>query len=128
MKEHHIGIIVKSIEKDIDIYEKLGYRRESKIYVDEIQKNKVVFLYREGNDLLLELIEPIDRTSTVYTAQLGYHHICYEVNSDNEVNDMYKVKGTGIIFLRKVRAVALKNRCVSFAMLQNGFIVEYLYK
>lgn len=60
MKEHHIGIIVKSIEKDIDIYEKLGYRRESKIYVDEIQKNKVVFLNREGNDLLLELIEPID--------------------------------------------------------------------
>ena len=24
MKEHHIGIIVKSIDKDIDIYEKLG--------------------------------------------------------------------------------------------------------
>ena len=108
MKEHHIGIIVKSIEKDIDIYEKLGYRRESKIYVDEIQKNKVVFLYREGNDLLLELIEPIDRTSTVYTAQLGYHHICYEVNSDNEVNDMYKVKGKELLFCVKSEQLHLR--------------------
>lgn len=128
MKEHHIGIVVKNIDKEIDIYEKLGYRRESKIFIDEIQRNKVVFLNREGTDLLIELIEPIDKTSTVFSAQLGYHHICYEVNSDNEVKDMYKVKGTGIVFLHKIQAVALKNRCVSFAMLKNGLIIEYLHK
>lgn len=40
MKEHHIGIIVKSIEKDIDIYEKLGYRRESKFMLMKYKRTK----------------------------------------------------------------------------------------
>ena len=41
---HHIGIVVKDIEKNILMYKKLGYKQISEIFFDEIQNNKVVFL------------------------------------------------------------------------------------
>lgn len=128
MKEHHLGIIVKNLEEDIEMYEQLGYENISEIYYDEFQKNKIVFMLKKGTDLLFELIEPIDSTSSICSAHLGYHHICYEVDSEEEIHDMFKCKGNGIIFLKRIKAVALDNRLVSFAMLLNGSIIEFLYK
>lgn len=36
---HHIGIVVKDIEKNILMYKKLGYKQISEIFFDEIQNN-----------------------------------------------------------------------------------------
>lgn len=40
---HHSGIIVKELDKNISLYQKLGYDQISGIVVDHIQQNKVVF-------------------------------------------------------------------------------------
>lgn len=128
MIEHHIGIVVGNIEEDIETYSKLGYVTVSEIYYDEVQKNRIVFLKKDGTKILLELIEPMDSSSTVSSALLGYHHICYEVDNEKEFNVLFKSKGYGRIILHKVRAIALGNRFVSFAMLRNGSIIEYLHK
>lgn len=128
MKEHHIGIIVNDISEELKIYEKLGYRQKSELCIDNYQNNKVLFLEREGSSTLIELVEPIANESTVRSSIKGYHHVCYEIDSDKELDDMFAVKGIGVLFCKKVIAPALNHRKVSFALLRNGTIIEFLHK
>lgn len=128
MKEHHIGIIVNDISEELKIYEKLGYRQKSELCIDKYQNNKVLFLEREGCTTLIELVEPIDEESTVGFSPKGYHHVCYEIDSDKELDDMFNLKGVGMVFCKKVIAPALNHREVSFALLRNGTVIEFLHK
>lgn len=128
MREHHIGIIVKDINKEIEMYSHLGYYPTSAIVYDELQNNRIVFLKKQDLSLLIELVQPVDSSSTVRHSSVGYHHICYEVDSKDEVKEMFRYKGVGVIFLREIRAIAIENRLISFAMLRNGTLIEFLYK
>ena len=40
MKLHHIGVATKNIDREFEIFKKLGYKQCSDIFVDETQKNK----------------------------------------------------------------------------------------
>ncbi len=40
MNIHHIGVIVKNLNKSIDIFSSLGYDRHDEIIADQYQKNK----------------------------------------------------------------------------------------
>ena len=40
----HLGVIVKSIEKEIPIYQRLGYFQECEIFKNENQQMRGVFL------------------------------------------------------------------------------------
>ncbi|MDR9770435.1 VOC family protein [Acetomicrobium sp.] len=78
MKVHHVGIVVKDIEKACLLYRGLGYVQVDSIIEDNVQHNRLLFL--KNGELLVELIEPINSSSPVYNPRnLGYHHICYEV-------------------------------------------------
>lgn len=121
---HHYGIVVDDINKSIPIYLKLGYNVVSEIIIDEEQHNKVVFLSNQG--LNIELIEPIDNLSTVNKAKIGYHHICYESNCDEDIVGLFKEMKIGKIFTPPIMAPALNNRKVVFACLQNGTFIEFI--
>ena len=54
----HLGIIVKSIEKSVPWYEKLGYEIEGDIFEDHWQQMRGLFLNKKGNSRL-ELIEDL---------------------------------------------------------------------
>ena len=41
MKLHHIGVATKNIEREFVIFKKLGYKKSSEVFVDEIQKIKL---------------------------------------------------------------------------------------
>jgi len=124
MKIHHIGIIVNSIEKDVELYKKLGYSANEEIVNDEIQYNNILFLQR-GNEKI-ELIEPMDSRSSIYYLPKGYAHICYEVEDLDAFLDDFREKRIGVVFTDKLEAPAIDNRKVVFAYLKNKTIVEFV--
>ena len=124
MKVHHTGIIVNSIDKEVELYKALGYSVYGDIVNDEIQCNKILFL-QMGNEKI-ELIEPMDSKSSVYNLPKGYAHICYEVKDlDAHIND-FKEKRIGVVFTEKLTAPAIDNRAIVFAYLKNKTIVEFV--
>ena len=64
LKYHHIGIAVKSMEKAIDFYGKLGWHCSDPVY-DPLQ-NVYLSSCRLDNDCM-ELIAPYDETSPCNT-------------------------------------------------------------
>ncbi len=95
MKINHIGIVVKNIESTLKAYvEDYGYRQISNILPIENQQVKVVLL-NCGNDVNVELIEPMGEESPVHTALQrggGINHICYETDQFEQMYEKFKAK------------------------------------
>lgn len=129
MRQHHIGIVVESIEDSMLIYEKLGYNVDSEIVLDNIQNNKLLFLKEKSSNQLIELIQPMNENSPVYNQNnRGLHHICYEVENLDEYIISFKRLKIGKIFTDKIDAPAFSNRKIIFACLKDGNIIEVLQK
>lgn len=124
MKVHHIGIKVSQLEKNIELYSKLGCHQVSSITVDEIQSNRIVFLQNQIQ--CVELIEPLNEKSSIYHFKDGYHHICYEAEKDEDIVKAFKEAKIGKIFTKPIVAPAIENREVVFACLQNGLFIELI--
>ena len=124
MKEHHVGIKVSQLEKNIELYLKLGYQQVSSITVDEIQNNKIVLLQNQSQRI--ELIEPINENSSIFNFKDGYHHLCYEAEYDEDIIKTFKEARIGKIFTKPIVAPALANHEVVFACLQNGMFIELI--
>ena len=122
---HHLGIIVKNLEKNITLYIKLGYDQVSDIVVDNVQQNRVVFLQNQNHKI--ELIEPLNENSSIYHFKEGYHHICYEVENKDAFFENFKQLKIGKIFTKPMQAPAIDNREIVFACLTNGTFVEFLF-
>lgn len=125
MKVHHMGIIVKDLEKNVILYTKLGYDVVSSIVVDNVQQNRVVFLQSQNHKI--ELIEPMNEKSSIYHFKEGYHHICYEVDDREAFLYDFKQLKIGKIFTKPMQAPAIDNREIVFACLTNGTFVEFLF-
>lgn len=125
MKLHHIGILIKDISKAITLYSKIGYILDGNVTIDDIQNNRIAFLYCDFSPLI-ELIEPIDENSSIYNFKEGYHHICYEAEPGEDIIQKFKTMKIGKIFTKPIIAPALDNREVVFACLQNGTFVEFI--
>ena len=121
MKVHHIGYVVKNIEK----YKKNLIIDEiiNEVY-DETQKAKLVLL--NANNIFIELIEPQSEESFTYNFLKkggGYHHLCYETTkiiAENFVKDKKMIK-----VLDWVYAPLLESE-VMFAYNRNKEIVEFV--
>ena len=83
MKIHHIGYLVKSIEKSKSLFLSLGYDLEQDTVYDEFRKVDICFLIKDG--YRIELVSPKDSSSVVgeLRKKVGNspYHICYEVES-----------------------------------------------
>ena len=83
----HLGIIVKSIEKSVPWYEKLGYEIEGDIFEDHWQQMRGLFLNKKGNPRL-ELIEDLSDSkvlSKLINSQNGkIYHLAYRVEQLEE--------------------------------------------
>ena len=123
---HHIGLVVKRIVDDIKIYEALGYELVSEIEIDELQNIKLAFLRRNGDKIKIELIEPIDETSSVHRTKGCYHHLCFDTHGEKNFVTKFKGMKIGKIFTKPLNAIALDNKNVVFACLKNGSFVELI--
>ncbi len=77
---HHIGYLVKKIEKAKDTFLSLGYQIEQDTLRDEIRKVDICFLIKDG--YRVELVSPYAEDSVVSGLMKRYknspYHICYE--------------------------------------------------
>lgn len=125
MKIHHIGMITKNIEKSLSIYEKLGFKKTTEIIQDYIQMNNILFINNES--VTIELIEPINKESSIYNFKDGMHHICYEIGNIDKFINTFKNLEIGKIITKPIKAVAIENRSIVFGCLKNGEFIEFLF-
>jgi len=82
----HIGIVVRSIEKGIEQWEKhFGYQQMTEIVENTRQKVNVVFMSKK-NSLTINLIAPTDKSSPVFEVArkgAGLHHLCFKCDDMN---------------------------------------------
>ena len=91
MTVHHIGYLVKKLERARKAFEHLGYVVEQEIVRDEYRKIDILFLVKDG--YRIELVSPYDPTSVVagILPRIGNspYHICYVVDDlDAEVEHL----------------------------------------
>ena len=81
MQPHHVGYLVKSIEKAAACFEQLGYTREGDTVYDPYRDIDICFLSNGG--YRVELVRAVSEKSVVYglSKKVGVmpYHICYEV-------------------------------------------------
>jgi len=129
MDFHHVGIAVHSIEETANRYKDLGYSLTETIK-EPIQNVYLAFLKKEGSPLL-ELVQPVDKTSPVSTilkkVGVSSYHFCYESNDllktiEELENRNYKV------LVEPIKAVAFNNRKISFLYHLDVGLIELLEK
>lgn len=83
LKIHHIGYLVKKIEKAKNTFESLGYLTRQDTVYDDIRKVNICFVEKDG--YLIELISPVSDDSVVSGLLKKYknspYHICYETDN-----------------------------------------------
>ena len=80
MTVHHIGYLVKNMEKSIRKFQLLGYVQTTQTVYDPIRKIDITFMEKDG--YRVELVSTDDPQSVVYNLYGKYknapYHICYE--------------------------------------------------
>lgn len=117
LKIHHIGYLVKKIEKAVQSFENLGYRIIQDTVYDDIRKVHICFLQKDG--YCVELVSPASEDSVVSGLMKRYknspYHICYEANDFEQDCQMLLASGFTAIDT-PTPAPALQNRDVVFFM------------
>jgi len=114
MKIHHIGYVVKKIDKAIDKFHQLGYSGET-ITRDEYRGIDICFMENDG--YRIELVSPYRADSTVSgllkRTKNAPYHICY-ISSDIE-KDMANLAQNGYMQISELHeAPAIDGKRVIF--------------
>ncbi|MDE6995977.1 MAG: VOC family protein [Lachnospiraceae bacterium] len=115
LRIHHIGYLVKKIEKAKQTFLALGYLIEQDTVYDDIRKVNICFLTRDG--YRVELVSPATEDSVVSGLIKRYknspYHICYE--TDDFEADIARLTDDGFIAIdTPTPAPALGGRDVVF--------------
>lgn len=113
MKLHHVGIVVPKIKDSIgEISNYIKFETISTTIPVESRKVNICFL--KIGEPFLELIEPVEKESSIYDFARnggGIHHICFEVNDIHvQLADMEK-KGASVL-VKPV--IGFDNRLIAF--------------
>ena len=116
MKLHHIGIVVKNIQKSLgELNQYLNF--ESTTVPSLVGSQKVNICFLKTNNVFLELIEPAQENSPIsdfVKKKGGFHHLCFEVDDIHVELERMKKNGARVI----VDVVSgFENRLNAFVML-----------
>jgi len=127
MEIHHIGYLVKNIDKACEKFKALGFKPESNTCYDPIQKANIIFLVN-GN-YKIELIQPVEKDSPTYNLLKKYgsspYHICYICENIEESYNSFREQGFSPI-TDITHAVALENKKICFMFNNSIGIIELL--
>ena len=116
MKLHHIGIVVKNIQKSLgELNQYLHF--ESTTVPSLVGSQKVNICFLKTNNVFLELIEPAQENSPIsdfVKKKGGFHHLCFEVDDIHVELERMKKNGARVI-VDVVRG--FENRLTAFVML-----------
>ncbi len=128
LKLHHIGVASQNIEKEYLFFEKLGYHKVSKVFCDEIQKIKGVFISAD-NQPTLELLENLSPNGplTGYLQKNNkFYHFAYETDDiENDVKQ-FMTETHAIMVCPITQATYFYKIC--FLMLRNMMLIEFVQK
>tara|TARA_A100001037_G_C14763587_1_gene462922 strand:+ start:165 stop:563 length:399 start_codon:yes stop_codon:yes gene_type:complete len=95
MELHHVGIVVKNIQKSLgDLSEFFDFKETT--IPTEVESQKVNVCFLKTSNVYIELIEPIGNNSPVKKfSELGggFHHLCFEV--ENIFDEIERMKHSG---------------------------------
>lgn len=125
MKIHHIGYIVKDIEKSMKEFIHLGFEKSGSIIEDENRNIKILFI--KNGEYLIELVSPISEKSIVSNllkkSGSTPYHICYE--TENITTEISRFESKGFIKLEFSEQVpAMPNSNIAFLYSTNIGLVE----
>tara|TARA_Y100000817_G_scaffold87157_1_gene67753 strand:+ start:137 stop:535 length:399 start_codon:yes stop_codon:yes gene_type:complete len=116
MKLHHIGIVVKDIQKSLGELGKY-FEFEETIIPTLVKSQKVNVCFLKSSDVYIELIEPIEDDSPVKSMAEsggGFHHLCFEV--DDIFEEIKKAEKNGArIIVEPVKG--FEDRLIAFILL-----------
>ena len=122
---HHVGYLVKNIEKSICVMKSLGFRIiKDKIYDDD---RDAYICFIDGNGIIYELIEPC-RSSDIYHLLRHFrnmpYHVCYSV--DDIETAITKLENKEFVLTQNpARAQAISDKAIVAFMLHSRIgIVE----
>ncbi len=99
MKLHHIGIVVKNIQKSLgELTQYLDF--ESTTVPSLVGSQKVNICFLKTNNVFLELIEPAQENSPISNFIKkggGFHHLCFEVDDIHLELEKMKKNGARIV-------------------------------
>lgn len=115
LKVHHIGYLVKKMDKAIASFTGLGYQISQHTLRDDIRKVDICFLEKDG--YRIELVSPVSEDSVVSGLMKKYknspYHICYETKDYESAYE--ELTANGFIAIDTLTpAPALQNREVVF--------------
>jgi len=100
-KISHINLSVSDFEKSLEFYNTLMFALDFKKGLDESGDWGAVRGYK-GDGIELEIIHENDIDYTTFNRFPGLNHICFEVESRDEVDEMYGlVKTLGVEITRE---------------------------
>ena len=123
LKFHHLGIVTRDINRYLSNYPQADH---SVITKDNEQSALITFL-KTGSDTLIELIQPINSSSQTYSFSLsggGYHHVCFQIDSLEKVNDLIK-KNKLLQVSKPVSAVAMGGIEIIFCFTRDKQLFEF---
>lgn len=95
LKVHHIGYLVKNIDKATEAFLKLDYVISTPKTYDDYRKVDITFLDKDG--YCVELISPTCEDSLVSGLMAKYknspYHICYETDNLEETASLISANG-----------------------------------
>jgi methylmalonyl-CoA/ethylmalonyl-CoA epimerase len=125
---HHLGYAAASIEKERDLFALLGYQQEGNIFADPMQGVAGCFLTSPGPRIeLLENLPGFTTSTPWLDAGVKLYHFAYLV-TDLEVAMSWARTLRAKIAVAPVPSVAFHGRRISFVMLRNGLMLEFIEK
>lgn len=127
LKIHHIGYLVKKIDRAKQTFEALGYRTEQDTVYDDIRKVDICFLIKDG--YRVELVSPVSPDSVVAGLIKRYknapYHICYE--TDDFETALAELTAGGFLSIdTPTPAPAMNNRRVVFLTSAAAGMIELI--
>lgn len=129
MTVHHIGYLVKKIEKARDQFCVLGFQPVSEVVYDSYRDVDIIFMEKDG--YVIELVSPKSDKSVVAKLIKTYknapYHICYEV--DDLESELKRLEASGFTRIdESCPAPALGGRRVCFLLSARMGMIELLEK
>lgn len=122
---HHFGYITRSIMRSMEIYETMGFIPVGEIQEDMNQRNWILFLEKPGQDIQIELIEPMEG-STMARWPEGLQHICFDATCIQDFAAWFREKRLGKIYQKDVEAPALGGARVCFVCFADRTFGEFI--
>ncbi len=130
MKIHHIGIATNDVDSLLKVY-KLKRDDITETIFDNEQRNNLHFIFLKENNLWIEIIEPVDKTSTISNFvnknQSALHHIGISTDNIEHENSFYsKLPSNFIIGKYQLAVKSFGGKIKTLFVAFKGMITEFV--